>query len=148
MQSELKDQKIVQTLKETFNMGFIKELNEQYLKNFTTIINDTTNSFTELTNHMQHASTELRITLDKMHNRQESVNAVSMMRENIEGFNLNAKNLQRSMERFDGTVEHTFDKIDSEVGQAVEKLSTFARIISEQNQMILQNMAILKEDKK
>ncbi len=148
MQSELKDQQIVQTLKETFNMDFIKELNEQYLKNFTTIVNDTTGSFTELTNHMQHASTELRITLDKMHNRQESVNAVSMIKENIEGFNSNAKSLQKSMERFDGTVEHTFDKIDSEVGQAVEKLSTFARIISEQNQMILQNMAILKEDKK
>ncbi len=148
IQSELKDQQIVQTLKDTFNMDFIKELNEQYLKNFTTIINDTTSSFTELTNHMQHASTELRITLDKMHNRQESVNAVSMIKENIEGFNSNAKNLQRSMERFDGTVEHTFDKIDSEVGQIVEKLSTFATIISDQNQMILQNMAILKEDKK
>ena len=147
-QSELKDQEIVQTLKEMFNMDFIKELNEQYLKNFTTIVGDTTSSFTQLADHMQSASTELRVTLDKLHGRQESVNAVSMIKENIEGFNSNAKNLQRSMERFDGTVEHTFDKIDSEVGQIVEKLSTFATIISEQNQMILQNMAILKEDKK
>ena len=147
-QSELKDQEIVQTLKEMFNMDFIKELNEQYLKNFTTIVNDTTNSFTELTKHMQSASSELRITLNKIHDRQESVNAVSTIKENIEGFNSNAKNLQRTMERFDGTVEHTFDKIDSEVGQAVEKLSTFARIISEQNQMILNNMASFKEDKK
>ena len=148
MQSELKDQQIVQTLKEMFNMDFIKELNEQYLKNFTTIVNDTTSSFSELTNHMQNASTELRITLDKIHDRKESVNAVSTIKENIEGFNSNAKNLQKSMQRFDGTVDHTFDKIDSEVGQIVEKLSTFARIISEQNQMILQNMALLKEDKK
>jgi len=147
-QSELKDQEIVQTLKEMFNMDFIKELNEQYLKNFTTIVNDTTTSFTELTKHMQSASGELRITLNKIHDRQESVNAVSTIKENIEGFNSNAKNLQRAMERFDVTVEHTFDKIDSEVGEAVEKLSAFARIISEQNQMILNNMASLKEDKK
>lgn len=147
-QSELKDQEIVQTLKEMFNMDFIKELNEQYLKNFTVVVNDTTNSFTQLADHMQSASTELRITLNKVHDRQESVNAVSTMKENIEGFNSNAKNLQRSMERFDGTVEHTFDKIDSEVGQIVEKLSTFARIISEQNKMILTSMASLKEDKK
>ncbi len=147
-QSELKDQEIVQTLKEMFNMDFIKELNEQYLKNFTTVVNDTTNSFTQLADHMQSASAELRITLDKVHDRQESVNAVSNMKENIEGFNSNAKSLQRSMERFDGTVDHTFDKIDSEVGQIVEKLSAFARIISEQNQMILNNMASLKEDKK
>jgi hypothetical protein len=52
------------------------------------------------------------------------------------------------MARFDGTVEHTFDKIDAEMGEIVEKLATFARIISEQNQMILNNIAAQKEDKK
>jgi len=147
MQSELKDQQIVQTLKEMFNMDFIKELNEQYLKSFTTIVNDTTSRFSQLADHMKHASTELGATLDKVHDRQESVNAVSHMRENIEGFNSNAKSLQRSMERFDDTVEHTFEKIDAEMGSIIEKLSTFARIISEQNQMILSRMDEQKEEK-
>ncbi|MDQ7083740.1 MAG: MotA/TolQ/ExbB proton channel family protein [Sulfurovum sp.] len=91
MQSELKDQQIVQTLKETFNMDFIKELNEQYLKNFTTIINDTTNSFTKLTVHMQEASSELRETLENVQTRKESVIAVQAMEKNIAGFNENAK---------------------------------------------------------
>jgi len=145
MQSELKDQEIVQTLKETFNLDFIKELNEQYLRNFTTILHETNNSFTELTEHMKAASSELRDTLDKVQGREESINAVSTIRENIEGFNTTAKTLQTSMDRFDTTVDHTFDKIDTEVGQIVEKLTTFARIISEQNQMILSNMATLKE---
>jgi hypothetical protein len=148
MQSELKDQQIVQTLKDTFNMDFIKELNEQYLKNFTTIIHDTSSSFTKLTVHMQEASAELRDTLESIQNRQETVDAVSAMQENIEGFNNNALSLQRSMERFDGSVEHTFDKIDKELGVAVEKLTTFARIISEQNQLILKNMVTLKEEEK
>ncbi|PTB83991.1 hypothetical protein C9926_00050 [Sulfurovum lithotrophicum] len=148
MQSELKDQQIVQTLKETFNMEFIKELNEQYLKNFTTIINDTTNSFTKLTVHMQEASSELRDTLENLHARRESTNAVQAMEENIAGFNQNAKSLQKSMERFDGSVDHTFEKIDVELGQAVEKLATFARIVSEQNQLILKNMATLKQQEK
>ena len=57
-------------------------------------------------------------------------------------------NLQKSMERFDGTVDHTFEKIDEELGQAVEKLATFARIISEQNELILENMATLKQQEK
>ncbi len=148
MQSELKDQQIVQTLKETFNMDFIKELNDQYLKNFTTIIHDTTNSYTKLSVHMQEASSELRDTLENVHNRQESVDAVATMERNIEGFNNNAKNLQKSMERFDDTVDHTFDKIDEELGQAVEKLATFARIISEQNELILENMATFKQQEK
>ena len=148
MQSELKDQQIVQTLKETFNMEFIKELNDQYLKNFTTIINDTTNSFTKLTVHMQEASSELRDTLENLHARRESTNAVQAMEENIAGFNKNAKTLQKSMDRFDGSVDHTFEKIDVELGQAVEKLATFARIVSEQNQLILKNMATLKQQEK
>ncbi len=148
MQSELKDQQIVQTLKETFNMDFIKELNEQYLKNFTTIIHDTTNSFTKLTVHMQEASSELRDTLENIHKRTEGVKAVSMMESNIEGFNKNAQNLQKSMERFDGSVDHTFDKIDEELGQAVDKLATFARIVSEQNELILENIKTLKQEEK
>ena len=148
MQSELKDQQIVQTLKETFNMDFIKELNDQYLKNFTTIIHDTTNSFTKLTVHMQEASSELRDTLENIQNRQKSIDAVEMMEKNIEGFNENAQNLQKTMEHFDGSVEHTFEKIDEELGQAVEKLATFARIISEQNEQILENTANLKQQEK
>ncbi len=146
MQSELKDQEIVQTLKETFNMNFVKELNEQYLKNFTAIVNSTNNSFTELTEHMRHASANLNDTLNRVHNRQESVNAVEVIKENIDGFNKNAHNLQKSMERFDGSVEHTFTKIDSEMGEIIEKLSTFATLISEQNQMIIEKMDHFRED--
>jgi len=148
MQSELKDQQIVETLKETFNMDFIKELNEQYLKNFTTIIGDTTNSFTKLTVHMQEASSELRETLDSLNGKNKSMTALEMMEQNIAGFNENAKNLQKSMEKFDSSVDHTFENIDSELGKAVEKLATFARIVSEQNQLILKNMATLKQQEK
>ena len=146
MQSELKDQEIVETLKETFNMDFIKELNDQYLKNFTSIVESTTDSFSQLSEHMRESSADLRDTLERVHERQESINAVETIKENIEGFNSNAENLQKSMERFDNTVEHTFYKIDSEIGEVVEKLSTFANIISEQNQMILENLASQKED--
>lgn len=139
MQSELKDQKIVQTLKETFDMNFIKEINEQYLKNFTTIMNETNNSFTQLTINMKEASSELHRTLEKINDKNESVNAVNIMLENMSSFNVNAHNLQTSMERFDKSVDHTFTMIDKELAQSVQKLTTFAQIISEQNQLILQN---------
>ncbi len=148
MQSELKDQKIVETLKETFDMNFIKELNEEYLRSFTTIVQETSENFTKLTHHMKDASSELRETLESMKTKKEGVTALAYMQENIEGFNHNAQNLQKSMERFDGSVDHTFEKIDSELGHAVEKLTTFARIVSEQNQLILKNMATLKQQEK
>ncbi len=147
-QSELKDQLIVQTLKETFDMDFIKELNEQYLTGFTTVVHEANDNFKKLTSHIQEASLELRKTLEHIAPKKEGIDAITYMQKNIEGFNSNAKNLQKSMERFDNSVDYTFDKIDRELGQAVEKLTTFARIVSEQNQLILKNMATLKKQEK
>jgi len=148
MQAELKDQQLLETLKETFDMRFIKELNEQYMKNFTMMVHETSENFTKLTLHMQEASTNLKETLENMQSKKDGISAIAYMQENIEGFNNNAQNLQKSMERFDGSVEHTFENIDRELGQAVEKLSKFGHIISEQNQLILNNMSTLKEQEK
>jgi hypothetical protein len=149
-QSELKDQQIVETLKETFNLDFIKELNDQYLKNYKTIIDDTTNSFTLLANHMQLASKELRETLSLIQSREESINAVSQIKTNIEGFNHSAANIHKVIERFDDSLDHTFVKIDSEVGGIVEKLSEFALLISDQNREIQKSLKLqqLEKDKK
>ena len=97
---------------------------------------------------MKDASSELRQTLDNLQIKKDGISAVTHMQKNIEGFNINAHNLQKTMDRFDGSVEHTFESIDKELGDAVEKLSTFGRIISEQNQLILENMLRLKEQEK
>jgi len=148
MQSELKDQEIVQTFKEMFNMDFIKQLNDQYLKNFSTIMHETTTSFSRLTEQMQDASKELNTTLDNISFKKENVVAAANMEKNIEGFNENTQTLQRAMERFDKSIDYTFDTIDKELGHSVEKLTSFAHIISEQNQLIIKNMAMLKHQDK
>ncbi len=147
IQSELKDQQIVKTLRETFNLDFIKELNEQYLRNYKTIIDDTTNSFSILSENMQVASKELRETLSLIQSREESVNAVAHIKTNIEDFNVSTDRLHRSLEKFDGTVDHTFEKIDSEVGQIVEKLSDFAFMLSEQNREIQRKLQLEQRSK-
>ncbi len=147
IQSELKDQQIIETLKETFNLDFIKDLNEQYMKNYKTIIDDTTSSFTLLSNNMQVASKELRETLEMVQSREESINAVAHIKTNIEDFSKSSEKLHKSLDRFDGTVEHTFEKIDSEVGQIVEKLGDFAFLLSEQNRDIQRKLQLEKYNK-
>ena len=142
MQSELKDQQIVQTLRDTFNLDFIKEINEQYMKNYKTIIDDTTNSFMQLSEHMQNTSSDLRETLGMIQSREESVNAVAYIKKNIEAFNQNAQSLNKALEHFDSTVDHTFEKIDTEVGEIVEKLADFAFMLSEQNREIQNKLRI------
>jgi hypothetical protein len=140
MQSELKDQALIQTLHETFNMNFIKDLNEQYLKNYTKVLEETSKNFTEVTAYMLSAADHLNTTLEKIHAKEETLTAESLIRKNIEVFNESTKTLQKSLERFDGTVNYTFEKIDGEMGKAIEKLSDFGQLISEQNQRILKNL--------
>ncbi len=132
-QTELKDQKIIQTLKETFSLDFIRELNEQYIKNYKTIIDDTTNSFEMLSRHMHDASQELRNTLLALNDREESVNAVETIKRNIEGFNRNAKILNENLTRFDHSVDHTFGAIDQELAKAVSTLGRMTQTIAEHN---------------
>ena len=141
MQSELKDQEIVKTLKDMFNMDFIKQLNDQYLKNFTTIMSDTTHSFSKLTVHLQEASSELRETLDNIETKKDSLLSVENMASNIQGFNYTAQNLQKSLDKFDTSIDHTFVNIDKELAQSIDKLSTFSRLLAEQNQSILSDIA-------
>lgn len=147
MQSEFKDQQIVDTLKEAFNIDFVKELNEQYIKNFSTIINDTTVNFTKVTVHLQEVASELKDVLEEIEYKKESVKASALIEKNIENFNKSADKLNISLEKFDGSVEHTFEKIDEELGDTIEKLGRFGRVILDQNQLILKGLDSIKEDK-
>lgn len=141
MQTELKDQKIIQTLQETFSLDFIKDLNSQYLRNFKTIIDDTTNSFERLTTHMESVSRDLRKTVERIDERKESVEAVELMKNDIVGFTESVQSLNEGLGRFDGSVEHTFEKIDSELAGAVGKLGEMAEIIITQNKELRQNIS-------
>jgi len=133
MQTELKDQKIIQTLQETFSLDFIKDLNHQYIRNFKTIIDDTTNSFERITNHMESVSRDLRKTIEKMDERKESVEAVATVKKDISTFIKSVNHLNDGFERFNGSVDHTFEKIDYELAGAVDKLGEMAEMIVEQN---------------
>ncbi len=140
--SEFKEQQIVQTLKETFNIDFIKELNEQYLRSYKTIVADTTHSFTVLTDHIQVAAKELRETMVMIHTREENLKALTTMQDNMDAFNKNALVLQKSLKQFDHSIDHAFVKIDSEIGEIVEKLADFASVISDQNRELHHNLKL------
>ncbi|NKQ41431.1 MAG: MotA/TolQ/ExbB proton channel family protein [Sulfurovum sp.] len=133
MQTELKDQKIIQTLQETFSLDFIKDLNNQYIRNFKTIIDDTTNSFERVTTHMESVSRDLRKTIEKIDERKESVEAVKTVKSDIRQFISGVNSLNDGLERFNGSVDHTFVKIDQELARSIDKLGEMAEIIVEQN---------------
>jgi len=134
MQSELKDQKIIRTLQETFNLDFIKEMNAQYMKNYQKIVEDTSRSFALLADRMQESSRDLRRTLSLLRERKEEAEAEEALRRNMESFVRAAHALEKGLEHFDASVERSLEKIDFELAGAVERLGRMTEMIARERE--------------
>ena len=140
MQHDMRDQKMIQALKETFNLEFIQTLNEKHLENFQTIINETNKNFTTITNHMQMVSTDLKETIAQIHTSQSALSASEKIENSIQEFTKVTNALNNTMTQFDSSLENslnlTFKQIDQEVADIVMKLANFAHSTSEQNKIL------------
>lgn len=140
MQHEMHDQKMIEALKETFNLEFIQTLNEQHLENFQTIIAKTNKNFTTITNHMQMVSTDLKETIAQIHQSQTALTASDRIEHNIKEFTQTTQTLNNTITKFDASLENaltlTFHKIDDELGDIIVKLANFANSTSQQNAIL------------
>ena len=140
MQHEMRDQKMIKALKDTFNLEFIQILNEKHLENFKIIIDETNKNFSNITTHMKMVSTDLKDTLSKIHHSKEALTATERIESNIKKFVTATDKLQDSIDKFDNSLENslniTFHKIDDELGDIIIKLGNFATSISEQNRIL------------
>jgi len=140
MQHEIRDQKMIQALKETFNLEFIQALNEKHLENFQTIIGETNKNFTSITNHMQMVSTDLKDTIAKIEASKAALTATERLEHNIDKFTQTTTKLNQTLEQFDNTLEKsltmTYTQIDTEVAEIVKKLANFAHSTAEQNKIL------------
>jgi biopolymer transport protein ExbB/TolQ len=144
MQNALRDQEIVRTLKETFNIDFVREMNEQYMTHITALVQESTQQFKTVAHHIAKISQELRETVEGLDERKEGVNALSYMQDNIARFNATAEKLETLMRRMDEGVEHTFERFDEELAQSVERLGLMGRLLGEQNRILLETLEKLK----
>lgn len=140
MQHEMRDQKMIEALKETFNLEFIQTLNEKHLENFQTIIGETNKNFSNITNHMQMVSSDLKDTIAKIEASKSALTAHEKIDNSIQEFTQVTTALTDTMNQFDTTLEKslnmTFSKIDNEVGEIVMKLANFAHSTAEQNKIL------------
>ncbi|NEW61232.1 MotA/TolQ/ExbB proton channel family protein, partial [Sulfurovum sp. bin170] len=139
-QHEMRDAKMIDALKETFNLEFIQMLNQQHMENFQTIIDETNRNFTNITTHMKMVSTDLQETISKVHKSNNALTATQKIDDNLRKFILTTDKLHNSIDKFDNSLENslniTFHKIDDELGDIIIKLGNFATSISEQNRVL------------
>ena len=129
MQSELKDHKIVETLRETFNLDFIKDLNNHYIRSYKQLIDKSSESMSLIAKNLKEASKDLSATLDRLESKTDAMRAEEAMRRNIDLFIRASRELDRNLLRFDESVNYTFDKIDDELAEAIDKLGRMTETI-------------------
>lgn len=136
-QLELKDDKFITALKETFNLDFVQKINEQHLRNLKEIMNESNANFTNISNHLKSASTELTRTLTQMANNQNALEAQKNIENHLQNFTMATQEFEKNSKIFSAqlniSLNKTFEKIDTEVGDIVVKLADFATHVSLQS---------------
>ena len=133
-QYDLKENKFLGALKETFSLDFIAKLNQQHLNNFETIMHETNSNFTQLTSELQSVSQELKHTLSQMDISKNALSAQNHIDKALVDFTVATKSFEKTTKlhsaQLNNSLNRTFDKIDTEIGQIVIKLADFASHVS------------------
>ena len=139
-QYELKDNKFISALKETFNLDFVQTLNEQHLTNLKEIMHESNQNFTEIANHLRSSSSVLADTLSQMDNNQSALDARDQIEKNLLDFTQATREFEKNSKIFNAqlsiSLNKTFEKIDSEFGDIVIKLADFATHVSLQSEEV------------
>ena len=133
-QHTLRENRFIDALKETFNINFLKEINEQHLKNFALI-----------SGTLQETSEELRRTLHEIDRSTTALDAQNRIQKSIEEFTEATNSFEKTTKVFsaqlNSSLNRTFEKIDSEVGEIVIKLADFATHVSKESKEVQESIA-------
>jgi len=144
-QYDLKENRFIAALKETFNLDFIKSLNQQHLNSFEFIMKETNHNFTELSTHLEKVSKELKETLQEMDTSSTALSAQNHIDKALIDFTIATKSFEKTTKIFsaqlNNSLNRTFDKIDTEIGEIVIKLADFATHVSLESREVQDSIA-------
>ena len=133
-QYDLKDNHFITALQDTFNLDFIQRINKEHLSNFETVMNTTNQNFSQIANNLQIVSGELQDTLEQMNNGQSALSAQNHIDKSLVDFTVATKSFEKSTKLYsaqlNNSLNRTFEKIDTEIGEIVIKLADFATHVS------------------
>ena len=129
-----KDEIFINALKETFNLDFIQNLNQQHQDGYKQIIDETNQNFTHLSKHLENITHELKETLSQVDSSKNAIDARNEIEEIITEFTSATKSFEKTIKinsaSLDTSLNRTFEKIDTEIGDIVIKLADFATHVS------------------
>jgi DNA-binding transcriptional MerR regulator len=133
-QYDLKENRFIGALKETFNLDFIKELNANHISSFEAIMTETNKNFNSLATNLLDVSQELRKSLKEMDKSKSAIDAQTSINQALVDFTIATTSFEKTTKVFsaqlNNSLNRTFDKIDTEIGEIVIKLADFATHVS------------------
>ncbi len=144
-QYDLKQNKFLEALRETFNLDFIQELNIHQQKSYEKTMAETNTNFSQVAQSLLVVSRELQNTLSKMNQTNNALKAQQEIEQSIQDFTKATKSFERTMQTQGTQMQHslnqTFDKIDNEIGQIVIKLADFASHVSLESSAVQESIS-------
>ena len=130
-QKALMENEFINTLKNTFNLDFIKSINKEHLESYEKIIALTNSTLGSLENSLKKSALEIEETVAKITKANETLEARLVLEENLAEFNKSAKELQQLLSSFDNGLDKALHSIDSELASAVKHIEEMVKIVKE-----------------
>ena len=144
-QYDIKENRFIAALQETFNLDFIKQMTQQQLAAYEQTTTQTAQNFNAMTTTLQNVSRELTQTLQEMQRGQSALSAQNHIDKALVDFTLAARSFEKTTKVFSAQLENslnrTFEKIDSEIGEIVIKLADFATHVSMESAEVQNSIA-------
>ncbi len=117
-QNQMQNEELIYSLKENFNIHFMKQFNDSYIDTYKELLEKTKESFSDITGQMKEIGNELK-TLSKS---TTVIKASEDIDKKVESFT-------SALERFDSSMQESLGSVDKEVGSIVKNLANFADIV-------------------
>ena len=130
-QKAIRDNELIKALKETFNIGFIKDVNREHLESYEKIIDSTKEGLGNIEKTLSNTSDKLIKNIQEINSANDAIESKKALEANLEEFNKNAKELQKLLETFDNGLDNSLNKIDKELAQAVRHIADMVESVKE-----------------
>ena len=135
-QNQMQNEELIYSLKENFNIHFMKQFNDSYIDTYKELLEKTKDSFLDITNQMKEIGDELK-TLSKS---TTVIKASEDIDKKVESFT-------SALNRFDSSMEKSLSSVDKEVGSIVKNLADFANVVVEKSDEVVSKVDKILDSK-
>ena len=130
-QKSILENNFTKSLKEIFNLDFIKEINKEHLQNYEKIMAQTQKGLKNIEDSLVKTSNYLSYNLQELKDTKQALEAQRNIQQNLAVFNKSANELKELLLSFDDSLDTALIKIDSELAKSVGQIEKVTKMVKE-----------------